>query len=733
MSSRNPLTVKTVPEEGSVGSLPDEGRETNLAALMRGLNEPDPEVLPADVSSHHGGLSVGSEITSGSYQFLGRPDAMDRKTPTGFAGNGKLTHVNVEWMRDHCGGIIGGGDRVCAKLLGDCNTKAHQIHKTDQIVPGYLYLPGAGSSIFVSPSFSFEGLLRVEAVDVGALLSDNHSTDEWIRICHQITSSPQYQAYVSPKSPGATGKVSPSFGEPSSPLKVDTSFSDEDREEVMKNLSKPSPTQGAQIDSISDSTMRSVLQGHDYKISLNSGEIRKLAESAEQHRLSIRVLQGDVELLEDLKKSHMLLYETVGVRPPMFDDVTLWEGLAAKTTPQVASSSSDIKNLAAATHKLLQRVKVLELSARKSGAAGLSTASGANAATSPTSVADLGIQQELDLLNAKVAVLEERERIANSLTPQLTGKMEVMEKSLNELRKLSVGGNFFSYAGKEFGSVQDVELLLYSSLGEANVGCFNDIFGVLSQIGEKFYDGNDYANYLHASVWVKATTLKTATMSQMAAPNIRYFFEASNKAGLVPQDQGFGHRLSAIDKYSGANPQRYEIIELIDRILTTTEGAIVGEGSSQLARHLCTRCKIQVESLLGFIEQYHGELLVQCNYNTKEAWPFVGQCVRSVMEYLVPPRVKVSGLQEFQSRENKAKIIWAVLQAHMRMDAIIEAKFKSHHTLTTVMSNFIMKTRVSESSVTDLTKKVKEVSSVTPKMASLEAELKALKASMKKK
>jgi len=149
---------------------------------------------------------------------------------------------------------------------------------------------------------------------------------------------------------------------------------------------------------------------------MNSGEIRKLAESTEQHRLSIRVLQGDSELLEDLKKSHMLLYESVGVHPPVFDDVALWEGLAAKTIPQAPSSSSDVENLAAATHKLLQRVKALELSARKSGATGLSSALGANSATSPTSVVDLGIQQELDLLNAKVAVLEERERIANSLS-----------------------------------------------------------------------------------------------------------------------------------------------------------------------------------------------------------------------------------------------------------------------------------------------------------------------------
>ena len=49
------------------------------------------------------------------------------------------------------------------------------------------------------------------------------------------------------------------------------------------------------------------------------------------------------------------------------------------------------------------------------------------------------------------------------------------------------------------------------------------------------------------------------------------------------------------------------------------------------------------------------------------------------------------------------------------------------------MSDFVMKTRASESSAAEITKKVKEASSVTLKLASLEAEVKALKAGMKKR
>ena len=67
------------------------------------------------------------------------------------------------------------------------------------------------------------------------------------------------------------------------------------------------------------------------------------------------------------------------------------------------------------------------------------------------------------------------------------------------------------------------------------------------------------------------------------------------------------------------------------------------------------------------------------------------------------------------------------------MEEMMESGFKSHSTVTTTMANFIMKTRVSESSVTGLEKKVKEVSVLPGKVAALEAEIKTLKASLKKK
>ena len=64
------------------------------------------------------------------------------------------------------------------------------------------------------------------------------------------------------------------------------------------------------------------------------------------------------------------------------------------------------------------------------------------------------------------------------------------------------------------------------------------------------------------------------------------------------------------------------------------------------------------------------------------------------MDYLVPPRMAVCSIANLDSVSNKAKVIWAVLTVHTRMEEMIQQEFKSHQVITTAMSNFLMKNRV---------------------------------------
>jgi len=226
-------------------------------------------------------------------------------------------------------------------------------------------------------------------------------------------------------------------------------------------------------------------------------------------------------------------------------------------------------------------------------------------------------------------------------------------------------------------------------------------------------------------------------MGDMKCRGIRYFYDAQmGKKGSVTPDQGFGFRLSTMEKFSGGNgaPERAEISSHVQRLVSSIQGSITGTDiCAQLVHNMNNKTQSQKEVMLSFMEQWHGELMMQCNCATKEAWTFIGQCVCAMLDHLTPPRILVSHYQEWRTPENKARIIWAMMQVHIRMDEIIAARFKSHPTITTVMSNFIMKTRVSETVVTDLSKKIKDAANVSLKVAALEAEFKVLKASMKKK
>lgn len=62
--------------------------------------------------------------------------------------------------------------------------------------------------------------------------------------------------------------------------------------------------------------------------------------------------------------------------------------------------------------------------------------------------------------------------------------------------------------------------------------------------------------------------------------------------------------------------------------------------------------------------------------------------------------MEIAAVGNLDSARSKALVTWAVMQVHIRIEEIIEAKFKAHHVATTAMSNFVMKTRVDTSQVT---------------------------------
>ena len=98
---------------------------------------------------------------------------------------------------------------------------------------------------------------------------------------------------------------------------------------------------------------------------------------------------------------------------------------------------------------------------------------------------------------------------------------------------------------------------------------------------------------------------------------------------------------------------------------------------------------------------------------------------RAICEFLVPPQTGVAALSNISSTPVKAKIIWSILQVHVRLNSIIDAGFKSHSVLTTAMADFIMKNRIDGAQLESVEKRIGQLESGAKSAAS---DLKTLKA-----
>ena len=145
---------------------------------------------------------------------------------------------------------------------------------------------------------------------------------------------------------------------------------------------------------------------------------------------------------------------------------------------------------------------------------------------------------------------------------------------------------------------------------------------------------------------------------------------------------------------------------------------------------MCNEVKNQLSELLGWLSDWQEQLVLQCDYKSDVAWKFLGVVFWAIFDHLATPRMEIAGLSDLSSTTTKAAVVWAMMQAHVVVNDIIDQK-KAHHVVTTSVSNFIMKTRVDRSHVDDALSKAsdsaKTASALEKRIVALETDLKSAK------
>lgn len=294
-------------------------------------------------------------------------------------------------------------------------------------------------------------------------------------------------------------------------------------------------------------------------------------------------------------------------------------------------------------------------------------------------------------------------------------RLSAVEDDVSDMKQRIVGTNTFTFRNDVFGSANDVlKVLTIETIKKVHVGFFLDMFTALCLCVESFLDGKDFADRVHSARRVETSALDSDMLSTMGHPTPKYLFQAKEGSGsrLVRPEEGFGFRLPNHSAYMGrdSKPIKTEIQDLVNSQVAAVQGIIPAEFDNkayELARHCLQQTTQHVNFLLDHMSRWHLELTQQCNYSEPESWRFIGMCVRHVMDYLRVPRMDVARVESLDPPA-KARVIWAVLQVHIRMDEVIKDNLKAHRVVQTAMANFNMRTRVDKSTVEALDKKVKD-------------------------
>jgi hypothetical protein len=107
------------------------------------------------------------------------------------------------------------------------------------------------------------------------------------------------------------------------------------------------------------------------------------------------------------------------------------------------------------------------------------------------------------------------------------------------------------------------------------------------------------------------------------------------------------------------------------------------------------------------MDEFYKQLTEEAKFKEDPAWRLVGRCAADIFDLMADYRAKVVTLiKDPKPLENKAKIMWCVLQCHIVMEGFMAVKFQGHPIVVKEITMFMLTERIDPEELTKMTTKL---------------------------
>jgi hypothetical protein len=229
------------------------------------------------------------------------------------------------------------------------------------------------------------------------------------------------------------------------------------------------------------------------------------------------------------------------------------------------------------------------------------------------------------------------------------------------------------------------------------VGNFWDLFSVLVDMTPTLRSGKERSDKHHSASRAGTTKLESDLMATMTHQKPPSLF-GKPMGSLGQHKEGFG-ACATYMHWIGTGLTSFKttlIMQLSDHV-KALNGQMNEEPTSpafQLAVNLLSQVIVQLNQMVGFVEQTQLKLTQVAQFSTKSSWTLNGRFCGAIFEAMRPFRSRIALIDDVSTLENKASVIWSVLQCHRIFQEFSDLQFEGHTAMVKEMSLFMLTERV---------------------------------------